>query len=45
LYRRFVRGLPRLAQEIGVDPRNPPYVDFERLLTGWLLLANSSAPR
>lgn len=34
--------LPRLAKEIGVDVNNPPYVDFERMLTGWLLSANSS---
>lgn len=42
LYRRFERVLPKLAKEIGVNPKKPPYVDFERMLTGWLLSANGS---
>ena len=29
----------------GVDATNPPYVDFERMLIGWLLSANGAAPR
>lgn len=45
LYRRFGRVLPRLAKEIGVDATNPPYVDFERMLTGWLLASKGAAAR
>ena len=45
LYRRFLKEVPKLAKEIGVDARNPPYVDFERLLTGWLLSANAAGAR
>lgn len=44
LYRRFVRVLPKLAKEIGVDAKKPTYVDFERMLTGWLLSADGAAP-
>lgn len=36
------RSVPRLAREIGVDATHPPYVDFVRMLTGWLLSANGS---
>jgi hypothetical protein len=37
LHRQFLQVLPDLATELGVDPQRPPYVDFERMLTVWLL--------
>ena len=40
LYRNFLRVLPKLAKELGIPARKPSYVDFERMLTGWLLPEN-----
>jgi hypothetical protein len=40
LYESFRVDLPALAAELEFDPANIPYVDFERMVVGWLLQAN-----
>lgn len=37
LYQAFLADLPELAAELEFDPATIPYVDFERLVAGWLL--------
>jgi len=37
LYEIFLGQLPVLARELEFDPARLPYVDYERLVTGWLL--------
>ena len=36
LYERFVAELPALAQALEFDRQKIPYVDFERIVVGWL---------
>lgn len=40
LYEAFLAELPALAAELEFDPADIPYVDFERIVVGWLLQAN-----
>ena len=42
LYETFLARLPGLAAELEFDPDNIPYVDFERIVVGWL--AEAAAP-
>lgn len=35
----FLADLPALADELGFDPADIPYVDFERIVVSWLLNA------
>lgn len=35
----FLADLPALAAELEFDPADIPYVDFERIIVGWLLQA------
>ena len=37
LNRQFLADLPALAKELDFDPETIPYVDFERIVVGWLL--------
>jgi hypothetical protein len=39
LYGRFLADLPALAAELEFEPESIPYVDFERIVAGWLLQA------
>lgn len=39
LYETFLADLPGLARELEFDVSTIPYVDFERLVVGWLLQA------
>jgi len=39
LYETFLADLPGLAAALEFDPDQIPYVDFERILAGWLLEA------
>lgn len=41
LYRSFLADLPALAAQLEFDPERIPYVDYERLVVGWLLEADS----
>lgn len=43
LYEAFVGDLPALAGELEFDPEAIPYVDYERIVVGWLLQANPPA--
>lgn len=36
LYQDFSFDLPALAAALEFDPENIPYVDFERIVVGWL---------
>jgi hypothetical protein len=40
LYQTFLADLPALAAELEFDPADIPYVDFERIVVGWLLQAH-----
>ena len=40
LYAAFTADLPALAGELQFDPLVIPYVDYERIVVGWLLQAN-----
>lgn len=40
LYAAFTADLPALAAELQFDPAAVPYVDYERIVVGWLLQAN-----
>lgn len=42
LYREFLNVLPKLAEALDLDPATASYVDFERMLTQWLLSTNDS---
>jgi hypothetical protein len=42
LHERFSADLPALAAELEFDPADIPYVDFERIVVGWLLQATPS---
>jgi hypothetical protein len=37
IYAKFQRDLPPIARRLGFDPRGIPYVDFERIVVGWLI--------
>jgi hypothetical protein len=37
LYDRFVVEKPAIATELGLDPNHIPYVDYESMVTDWLL--------
>lgn len=39
LFQTFTADLPALAADLEFDPANIPYVDFERMIVGWLLTA------
>ncbi len=39
LYKTFLDDLPALAAQLEFDPADIPYVDFERIVVGWLLQA------
>jgi hypothetical protein len=39
LYQTFLAELPTLAGNLEFDPAKIPYVDFERIVVGWLLAA------
>ncbi|HJV43348.1 hypothetical protein [Caulobacter sp.] len=39
LFQSFMIDLPALAADLEFDPANIPYVDFERMIVGWLLAA------
>jgi len=41
LFESFMADLPMLAADLEFDPDAVPYVDFERMVVGWLLTANS----
>ncbi|MGA9581009.1 MAG: hypothetical protein WBR13_03440 [Allosphingosinicella sp.] len=41
-YERFLADLPALAAELGFDAADIPYVDFERIVVGWLIQAPSA---
>jgi hypothetical protein len=43
LYQSFAADLPNLAADLEFDPRTIPYVDFERMVVGWLLTAEPPA--
>lgn len=36
LYQQFIDDLPALAATLEFDPKKIPYVDFERIVVGWL---------
>lgn len=38
-YERFAAGLSAYAEELGFDPDDIPYVDYEGMVTSWLLEA------
>ena len=40
LYAAFTADLPAMAAELQFDPAAIPYVDYERIVVGWLLQAN-----
>lgn len=40
LYEAFLADLPALAGELEFNPDDIPYVDFERIVVGWLLQAD-----
>ena len=42
-YDKFLAELPANAASAGFDPANIPYVDFEFMVTDWLLSAESAA--
>jgi hypothetical protein len=44
LYDEFMGDLPDLAEELEFELEAIPYVDFERIVVGWLLEANPPAP-
>ena len=39
LYRRFLRALPAICEELQFKPDSIPYVDFEHIVVNWLLEA------
>lgn len=39
LFQSFMSDLPALAEDLEFDPASIPYVDFERMIVGWLLTA------
>lgn len=39
LYSKFRRQLPAQARKLRFDPERIPYVDFERIVVGWLMAA------
>lgn len=39
LFQAFMADLPILAADLEFDPATVPYVDFERMVVGWLLTA------
>lgn len=41
-YQAFLADLPALAAELEFDPDAIPYVDFERIVAGWLVEAPAS---
>lgn len=43
LFQTFMADLPALAEDLEFDPANIPYVDFERMIVGWLLTAGPPA--
>lgn len=43
LFQTFMADLPALAADLEFDPENIPYVDFERMIVGWLLTAGPPA--
>lgn len=43
LFQSFVADLPTLAADLEFDPATIPYVDFERMVVGWLLSAEAPA--
>ncbi|WP_236634214.1 nucleotide-binding protein [Caulobacter sp. X] len=43
LFQVFMADLPALASDLEFDPENVPYVDFERMIVGWLLTAGPPA--
>jgi len=43
LFQSFVADLPTLAADLEFDPAAIPYVDFERMVVGWLLTADAPA--
>lgn len=43
LFQTFTADLPALAADLEFDPANIPYVDFERMIVGWLLTAGPPA--
>lgn len=43
LFQTFIADLPALAEDLEFDPANIPYVDFERMIVGWLLTAGPPA--
>ena len=42
LNRHFLADLPALAEELDFDPESIPYVDYERIVVGWLLQPTQS---
>ena len=42
LFKKFLDDLPTLAKSLEFDPSRIPYLDFERILTTWLLDAAKS---
>jgi hypothetical protein len=38
-----MNDLPTLAADLELDPATVPYVDFERMVVGWLLTAEPPA--
>lgn len=36
IHKRFVKAYPAILRELGLDSRNVPYVDFERIVVSWL---------
>jgi hypothetical protein len=45
LHERFLSDLPALADEFEFDANDIPYVDFERIVVGWLINAPVSAQK
>jgi hypothetical protein len=43
LFHSFVADLPTLAADLEFNPEAVPYVDFERMVVGWLLTAEPPA--
>jgi hypothetical protein len=43
LFQSFLADLPTLAADLEFDPDTVPYVDFERMVVGWLLTAEPLA--
>lgn len=43
LFQSFIADLPTLAADLEFDPDTVPYVDFERMVVGWLLTAEPPA--